>query len=161
MTCSIIARLIPGLRVSKTETTSSMPRSCPTGCQGMKFEDSHPFKTSSFSGSHGPSLHSSNTVPGSKAFSIRWERSSGLFRRSRFIRRRGDTFASAVRASRVCWSMIKAYLTIFGIPFNSFWMYSRLAIFALVSSRFSRFVLSELNSSIVARLTSPSLKYLS
>ena len=53
------------------------------------------------------------------------------------------------------------YLTIFGIPFNSFWMYSREAIFAFVSSRFRRFVLSELNSSIVARLTSPSTKYLS
>ena len=53
------------------------------------------------------------------------------------------------------------YLTIFGIPFSSFWMYSSEAIFAFVSSRFNRFVLSELNSSMVARLTSPSLKYLS
>ena len=34
-------------------------------------------------------------------------------------------------------------------------------LLSFVSSRFSRLVLSELNSSIVARLTSPSLKYLS
>ena len=53
------------------------------------------------------------------------------------------------------------HLTMLGIPFNSFWIYSRLAIFALVSSRFKRRVLSELNSSIVASFMSPSLKYLS
>ena len=53
------------------------------------------------------------------------------------------------------------YFTMLGIPLSSFWIYSSEAILALVSSRFSRRVLSELNSSMVARLASPSLKYLS
>ena len=37
--------------------------------------------------------------PGSMAFSMRWEPSAGEFRRSRFIRRRGDAFAWAVSSS--------------------------------------------------------------
>ena len=122
----------------------------------------YPFKISSpLIGSYAPSFTSSSTVPGSIALSIRGKPSAGEFCRSKFIRRRGDDLAWAVKASRVFWPMIKAYFTIFGIPFSSFWMYSSEAIFAFVSSRFSRFVLSELNSSIVARFTSPSLKYLS
>ena len=53
------------------------------------------------------------------------------------------------------------YFARFAIPLSSFWMYSRLAILALVSSRLRRRVLSELNSSMVTRLESPSVKYLS
>ena len=53
------------------------------------------------------------------------------------------------------------YFARFSIPFNSFWIYSRDAIFSLVSSRFRRRVLSELNSVIVTCLVSPSLKNLS
>ena len=44
---------------------------------------------------------------------------------------------------------------------SSCWMYSRLAILALVSSRFNCLVLLELNSSIVTALTLPSVKNLS
>ena len=46
-------------------------------------------------------------------------------------------------------------------PLSSFWMYSRLAILALVSSRLRRRVLLLLNSSMVTALTLPSLKNLS
>ena len=53
------------------------------------------------------------------------------------------------------------YFTMLGMPFSSFWMYSSEAIFAFVSARSSRRVLSELNSLMVARFVSPSLKYLS
>lgn len=59
------------------------------------------------------------------------------------------------------WSVASVIYTRFGIPFSSFWIYSILAIFSLVSSNFKRWVLSELNSSMVARLVSSSLKYLS
>ena len=53
------------------------------------------------------------------------------------------------------------YFARLAIPLSSFWMYSRLAILALVSSRLRRRVLSELNSSMVTRLESPSVKNLS
>ena len=53
------------------------------------------------------------------------------------------------------------YLATLGMPASSFWMYSRDAILALVSSRLRRRVLLELNSSIRTRLVSPSLKNLS
>lgn len=40
------------------------------------------------------------------AFSMRCDWSSGLFRRSRFIRRRGEALAWAVKESSICWSII-------------------------------------------------------
>ena len=51
------------------------------------------------------------------------------------------------------------YFARFSTPFNSFWIYSRAPILAIVSSKFRRYVLSELNSSMVARFTSPFVKY--
>ena len=53
------------------------------------------------------------------------------------------------------------YFARLAMPLSSFWMYSREAIFSLVSSRFRRRVLSELNSSMVTRFVSPSVKNLS
>ena len=51
------------------------------------------------------------------------------------------------------------YFAIFTMPLSSFWMYSNEAILALVSSRFRRRVLSELNSNNSHRFESPSVKY--
>ena len=51
------------------------------------------------------------------------------------------------------------YFARFSTPFNSFWIYSRAPILAIVSSKLRRYVLSELNSSMVARFTSPLVKY--
>ena len=53
------------------------------------------------------------------------------------------------------------YFAMFSTPLSSFWIYSRAAILALVSSRSSLRVLSELNSVSVDRWESPSVKYLS
>ena len=53
------------------------------------------------------------------------------------------------------------YFARLATPLSSFWMYSRLAILALVSSRLRRRVLLLLNSSMVTALTLPSLKNLS
>jgi hypothetical protein len=40
-------------------------------------------------------------LPGSIAFNIRWEPSEDEFRKSRFIRSRGEAFAWAVKSSNI------------------------------------------------------------
>jgi hypothetical protein len=51
------------------------------------------------------------TVPGSRALSIRWEPSEGEFRRSIFIRRRGEAVAWADKPFSICLSMVIPYYT--------------------------------------------------
>ena len=53
------------------------------------------------------------------------------------------------------------YFAILSSPLSSFWIYSKEAILAFVSSKLSRFVFSELNSVNVTLFSSPSEKYLS
>ena len=76
------------------------------------------------------------------------------------LQKRKISFISFISAGKYN-IFICANYTKLGIPFNSFWIYVSEAIFSFVSSRFRIFVLFELNSSINARFTSPSLKYLS
>ena len=56
---------------------------------------------------------------------------------------------------------LSSFPLVFYFSFSRFMIYSRLAIFSLVSCRLSRSVLLELNSSMVTRFTLPSVKNLS
>ena len=69
-----------------------------------------------------------------------------------------DLSISPVKKSTLALSY---YFATLAIPFNSFWIYSREAILAMVCSTLRRVVLSELNSESSQRLVSPSEKYLS